>query len=82
MNFLNNRFQNRCIGMGSHEWPLKLFDLNSLDFWEYIKQKVYAEEPATAENMKNRIREACTNINIDVLQKVRNDFRRRLDVCF
>jgi len=31
--------------------------------------------------MKNPIREVCMNINADVLQKVRNDFRRRLDVC-
>jgi len=46
-----------------------------------MKQKVYAEEFTIAENMKNRIREACTNINADVLQKVRNDFRRRLDIC-
>jgi len=33
------------------------------------------------QQQKNRIREACTNINADVLQKVRKDFRRRLDVC-
>jgi len=58
-------------------------DLNSLDFyfWGYIKQKVDAEEPTTAKNMKNCIREACTNINADVLQKMLNNFRRRLDIC-
>jgi len=67
----------------THEWPPRSPDLNPLDFyfWGYIKQKVYEEELTTAENMKNRIQEACTNINADVLQKVRNDFRRRLDVC-
>jgi len=69
------------MGSRSHEWSPS--DLNPLDFyfWGYIKQNVYAEKSTTAENMKNRIREACTNINADVLQKVRNDFRRRLDVC-
>jgi len=52
----------------THKWPPRSPDLNTLDFyfWRYIKQKVHAEEP-TAENMKNRIREACTNINADVL---------------
>jgi len=36
----------------THEWSP---DLNPLDFyfWEYIGQKVYAEE-FTTENMKNR----------------------------
>ncbi|KYQ49425.1 hypothetical protein ALC60_11531, partial [Trachymyrmex zeteki] len=58
-------------------------DLSPLNFyfWGYIKQKVHVEELTTAENMKNRIREACTNINADVLQKVWDNFRRRLDVC-
>jgi len=67
------------MGSRTHEWSLRSLHLNPLDFyfWGYIKQKVYAEEPTTAENMKNRIREACTNINADVLQKVRNDFRCR-----
>jgi len=46
-----------------------------------IKQKIYVEEPTTVENMKNHIRKACTNTNVNVLQKVRNDFCRRLDVC-
>jgi len=70
------------MGSRTHEWPSRSPDLNPLDFyfWGYIKQKVYAEKP-TAENMKNCIREACTNINADVLQKVWNDFRRTLDVC-
>jgi len=46
----------------THEWPPRSLDLNPLNFyfWGYIKQKVYAEVPTTAENMKNRIRETCT----------------------
>lgn len=71
------------MGSRTHEWPPRSPDLTPLDFyfWGYIKQKVYAEEPTTAENMKERIREACTNINADVLENVRNDFRRRLNIC-
>jgi len=59
------------MGSQTHEWSLRSSDLNPLDFyfWGYIKE-VYAKEPTTAEN-----------INADILQKVRNDFRRRLDVC-
>jgi len=69
------------MGSRTYEWPPRS-DLNPLVyFWGYTKQKVYAEEPTTTENIKNHIREACRNINADVLQKMRNDFRRRLDVC-
>jgi len=71
------------MGSRTHEWPSKSSNLNPLDFyfWGYIKQKVYAEKFTTAENIKNRIREACTNINTDVLQRMQNDFHCRLDVC-
>lgn len=67
----------------THEWLPRLFDLTFLDFyfWRYIEQKVHAEEPTTVENMKERIREICTNINADILQKVRDDFRHRLNIC-
>jgi len=41
----------------THKWPPRSSDLNLLDFyfWRYIKQKIYAEESTTTENMKNRI---------------------------
>jgi len=37
-------------------------------FWDYIKKEVYSEESTTVENMKERIRQACTNINSDPLK--------------
>lgn len=83
--YLNNRFPNRWIGMGSRvqEWPPRSPDLTPLDFyfWGYIRDIVYSQKPTTVENMKNRIRQACRNINVDVLEKVRNDFHHRLELC-
>jgi len=44
----------------------------SLDFyfWGYLKNEVYSEEPTTVENMKERIRQACTNIISGILQSL------------
>jgi len=71
------------IGIGSeiHEFPPRSPDLTLLDFflWDYVKEIVYAEEPTTRENMKNRIREACRSITPAVLHNVKRAFRRRLE---
>ncbi|EFN76475.1 hypothetical protein EAI_08818, partial [Harpegnathos saltator] len=83
--YLNNRFPNRWIGMGSRvqEWPPRSFDLTPLDFyfWGNIRDVVYSQKLTKVENMKNRIRKACRNINVSVLEKVRDDFHRRLELC-
>jgi len=57
--YLSRRFPNRWIGISSeiHEFPLRSPDLIFLDFFlcDYVKDIVYAEEPTTREDMKNRI---------------------------
>lgn len=83
--YLNNRFPNRCIDMGSRvqEWHPGSPDLTPIYFyfWDYIRDIVYSQKPTTVENMKNRIRQACRNINVGVLEKIRDDFHHRLELC-
>lgn len=85
VNHLNNVFRNRWIGLRGpiHEWPPRSPDLTPLDFflWGFIKEKVYATEPTTIEDMQERIREAFRSITPQILRNVQNDFRRRVRVC-
>ncbi|KAG5311381.1 SETMR methyltransferase, partial [Acromyrmex insinuator] len=85
-NYLNERFSNRWIGLGSTTtqiWPPRSPDLTPLDFflWGYLKEKVYKTEPTTMEDMKDRIRRACQDIPPTFLQNVRNSFQRRINKC-
>ncbi|EFN85235.1 hypothetical protein EAI_02325, partial [Harpegnathos saltator] len=68
---LLHNFPNMWIVIGSRvqEWPPRSPDLTSLDFyfWGYIRDIVYSQKPTTVEHMKNRIRQACRNINVGVL---------------
>jgi len=83
--YLNRRFPNQWIGISSkiHEFPPRSSDLILLDFfvWGYVKDIVYAEEPTTREDMKNRIRTGCRSIIPAVLRNIRRAFRRRLERC-
>ncbi|EZA58494.1 hypothetical protein X777_01115 [Ooceraea biroi] len=49
--------------------------------WGYVKQRIYVQEPTTTDDMKNRIQEALKSINAGTLQKVHDDFSRRLHLC-
>ena len=84
-NYLNERFPNRWIDLGSTTqiWPPRSPDLTPLDFflWGYLKEKVYKTEPTTMEDMKDRIRRACQDIPPTFLQNVRNSFQRRINKC-
>jgi len=76
--YLSRRFPNRWIDIGSkiHEFSPRSPDLTLLDFflWGYVKDIVYAEEPTTREDIKNRIREACRSITPAVLRNVDEHF--------
>ncbi|KYN06546.1 hypothetical protein ALC62_02625, partial [Cyphomyrmex costatus] len=83
--YLNEQFPNKWVGLGSpiQVWPPRSPDLTLLDFflWGHRKEKVYATEPTTAEDMKIRIRQACQEITPDVLQRVRASFHNRINKC-
>ncbi|EFN74672.1 hypothetical protein EAG_13560, partial [Camponotus floridanus] len=46
--------------------------------WGYVKEKVYKTEPTTIENMQQRIRNVFRCITPTVLNRVRNNFHKRL----
>ena len=81
---LNRTFPNKWIGRrGPHAWPPRSPDLTPLDYflWGYVKQRVYATEPTTPNDMKHRIREACQSISVHQLILVRRSFWKRIREC-
>lgn len=82
--YLNEIFENRWIGRGGPvNWPARSPDLTPLDFflWGFIKDKVMASAPTTPEDMKNRIRFACSLVTPAMLQRVRNSCQERIRKC-
>lgn len=83
-NVVNERFQERWIGRGGPvAWPPRSPDLTPLDFflWGAIKDKVYRSPPTTPEDMRERIRNACSSIGEDVLFRVQRAQVQRLRKC-
>ena len=82
--YLNNWLGNRWIGRGGDiSGPARSPDLTPQDFflWRCVKQKVYQEMPTTAEDMKTRIRTAFRSITCQMLNRVKEHFVRRLQIC-
>lgn len=49
--------------------------------WGYLKSKVYTEVPTTPENMRERIVNACNEIDGDVLRQCVDSFLERINKC-
>ena len=63
---LSSKFLDRLIsGNGTVAWPPRSCDLTPLDFffWGYIKDKVYAENPTTILDLKQSIRQVCSDLD-------------------
>ncbi|KYN03855.1 hypothetical protein ALC62_05283, partial [Cyphomyrmex costatus] len=74
---LNRIFPGRWIGKhGPHNWPPRSPDLTILDYylWGTIKDLVYRERPTTAEDMKNRIRQAIQSLDSAEIRRATDDF--------
>lgn len=83
-NILNRKFPERWIGLhGPREWPPRSPDLTPMDFfaWGYLKNKIYDTLPENPEELKNKIRNACAEINPLMLRRVRENFMRRIATC-
>ena len=81
---LDRNYPGRWIGRGGPvPWPARSPDLTSPDFflWGHLKGQVYKELPTTPDNMKERIRIACRNINRDVLLRTVQSFAVRIEKC-
>lgn len=81
---LDRDFNGRWIGRaGPINWPARSPDLTAPDFclWGYLKEKVYKQEPTTRENMIERIRNACAEIQPNTLLSCVQSFEMRINKC-
>lgn len=62
---LDGNFPNHWIGRGgTTAWPARSPDLTPIDFffWGYVKNTVFAMEPASLEDLKERVKASLQNI--------------------
>jgi hypothetical protein len=82
--FLKSKFGNRLISRRtSLPWPPRSPDLNSPDFylWGHLKAEVYATRPASIVELKMKIREAIARIPVAVLNRVSENFVKKIREC-
>jgi hypothetical protein len=81
MGRLKELFPDRLISQkgGNINWPPRSPDLSSCDFflWGRIKEIVFQQNPKDRDDMKQCIREAFAQIEVDELKKVSNEFLTR-----
>ncbi|KAG5327779.1 TC3A transposase, partial [Pseudoatta argentina] len=72
-----------AVVRGDLPWPARSPDLSPCDFflWGYLKSLVYVDRPRTIDHLKNNIRDAIANIPIDMLRRVDENFKKRLNQC-
>ena len=74
---MNEFSDEKCIGRSiPAAWPPRLPDLTSPDYflWGFVRERVMAVAPTTPDDMKERIRRACTEITPQMLAEVRRSF--------
>ena len=84
MELLREHFPDRLISLrGDLPWPARSPDLTPCDFflWGYLKSIVYNDRPETLAHLKTNIRNAIAEIPVDMLQRVTQNFRNRLNQC-
>lgn len=84
MNVLREIFPGRLISRyGDIPWPARSPDLNPCDFflWGYLKAEVYKHRPRTLGALKDAIRLEIGRIRQQMLHRVMQNFRNRLQQC-
>jgi len=84
LDFLRKTFGNRLISRKTEfSWPPRSPDLSVCDFflWGYLKQKVYVTKPRTLDELRTNIEEEISKITPALLNKVFENFEKRLDNC-
>lgn len=84
MEILRAKFGESLISRnGPIKWPPRSCDLTPLDYflWGYVKSKVYANHPATLEELEDNIRETIAAIPADMLERVIENWTKRIAVC-
>ena len=64
-------------------WPLRSPNLTPADFflWGLLKGKVYKNTSRTIEQLKDAIRQEIQAVNADILGKVFQNLKKRIQVC-
>ncbi|XP_031788988.1 uncharacterized protein LOC100679651 [Nasonia vitripennis] len=82
---LDELFPERWIGLNSPHvrFPPRSPDLTIMDYYLFgnLKRICYAEPTTTADNMKQRIRDACAAIRPGELRRARLQLRQRFRMC-
>ena len=85
--YLQQEFPARFIARAAPDvpvsWPPRSPDLTPLDFflWGYVKDTVYASQPGSQAELRQRIVEACRSITPETLARVRGAILHRAQVC-
>jgi hypothetical protein len=68
---------------GDVPWPPRSPDLSTSDFllWGYLKLRVYTHKPSTLNDLKEAFRQEIRPIERQLLARVVDDFRKRLENC-
>ena len=86
-NYLQQQFWGRVIARQGQDapvfWPARSPDLSPLDLflWGHLKAVVYAAEPRTQQELKDRIVDACRAITPVTLGAVRDNMLLRVQKC-
>ncbi|PNF32015.1 hypothetical protein B7P43_G06576 [Cryptotermes secundus] len=80
---LEKHFPGRWIGRGSQiSWPPRSPDITPLDFflWGYVKDIVYKTQVRDTDQLKTRLRDAITTVDVGMLSRTWQEIEYRLDI--
>ena len=84
INLLETKFGERVISRnGPVGWPPRSCDLTPLDYflWGYVKSMVYANKPATIDELRTNIEREIAAVSADLCLKIVKNWVQRLDFC-
>ena len=84
IDLLKGKFGERVISRnGPVEWPPRSCDLTPLDFflWAHIKSLVYANKPATLDDLTDNIQREIANVPVEMCARVVENWVQRIGRC-
>ena len=84
IDLLKGKFSKRVISRnGTVEWPPRSCDLTPLDLflWGHIKSLVYANKPATLDDLEDNIQRDIANVTVEMCDRVVENWVQRIDRC-
>lgn len=82
MIFFRQTFPERLISLrGDLNWHAHQTAPCDFFLWGYLKSKVYCNRPNTLEDLRNNIDAEIARIPVDMLERVHENFRKRMQQC-